>query len=259
MVYKSVIAAAALLFAAPVASFAGTVNLVDDVYYLTDYNIGAASNPRTFYSNHVTGSGVSIHWSADRQSRFVVEGEKATMTGSAKNTGASGLTFDFELSFTRSGPGPKGAYCQFLGRIDQGCDDDNTKELIAAGDLDPTAWDYFNLDMGTITGTGDLAGYAWALTNNSGHQTQAGASANALLLDGALGLSLWYDYTLISAPDQQASAFAAQSVPAWSVRERGKGDINADLIPTPLPAAAWMLIAGVAGLGAMGRKKRKTA
>ncbi|WP_298839118.1 VPLPA-CTERM sorting domain-containing protein [uncultured Roseobacter sp.] len=258
MVYKSIIAAAALLLAAPVATFAGTVhNLEDDVYYLTDYNIGEVKQPRTFYSNHVTGSGVNIHWSASADSRMVVEDGKATMSGSATNTGSSGLTFDFELSFTRSEIGPKGAYCQFLGSIDQGCDADNTKKLIADGDLDPTAWDYFNLDKGTITGTGALAGYVWSLANNSGHQTQAGINANALLLDDALGVSLWYDYTLVSAP---VSDFAARvAAPSWSVRSSGKGDINADLIPTPLPAAAWMLIAGVAGLGAMGRKKRKAA
>ena len=261
MVNKGIIAAAVLLLSAPVAAVATTVNnLVDDVYFLTDYNIGVASKPRTFYSNHVTGSGVSIHWSADRQSRMEVTGNTATMTGSAKNTGSSGLTFDFSLNFSRSGIGPKGAYCQFdSGTIDQGCDSAFSQGLINDGDLDITAWDYFNLDSGTITGTGALDGYVWSLANNSGHQPQAGVNANALLLDDALGISLWYDYTLISIPEPQVSAFAATAAPTWRIRKSGKGDINADLIPTPLPAAAWMLIAGVAGLGAMGRKKRSNA
>ncbi|WP_375228832.1 VPLPA-CTERM sorting domain-containing protein [Roseobacter sp. S98] len=255
MGYKNIITAAALLFAAPVAAFAGTVNsLVDDVYFVKDYNEGVASKPRTFYSNHVTGSGVSIHWSADHQSRLAVTGNTAKMTGSATNTGSSGLTFDFSLNFSRSPIGINGAYCQFDGgKIDQGCDSAFSQGLINDGDLDISAWDYFNLDSGTITGTGALDGYVWSLANNSGHQPQAGVNANALLLDDALGISLWYDYTLISTPESQVSAFAAT---AWNIRTSGKGDINADLIPTPLPAAAWMLIAGVAGLGAMGRKKR---
>ncbi len=101
-----------------------------------------------------------------------------------------------------------------------------------------------------------MQGLSYSLVSNPKHAPQVGEAANALDTTG-LGFSMWFNWTRHGTA---TSPFAN----LYSFNEGGKGDINIDLEidpngggVVPLPAAGWMLLAGIGGLAAAGRRRKK--
>lgn len=211
-------------------------------YQATDYDDNRSiwtgpNNNLSALSHLVTGTGVSNTWTVGGSSTFVYNATAGTaqLTGLAQNTGAAGadLGFSFVLDMVADpGGAPFGP------------------------DAWPVAdWALFTLTGGSFTGLGgtDMAGLTYNITQKSTHGPQAGVGANDK--DGALGFSMWYYWDRTDSNVQTTSN-------GYTFNTGGFGDFNMDLEfvnnnidPIPLPAAAWMLLAGLGGLAAMSRRK----
>ncbi len=194
----------------------------------------------------VQGNGASAFWSFSNSS-FDYNGTSASLTGTATNTGNAALSFSFDLQFDNAQVGSQAGYCQFGGGR-QPCSNFPT--------VDPTEWTFFDFTSGTFTGTGDMDGLSYNLTQKSGHNAQAGTDANALELLGNLGFSMWFDWT--------KTGMATTTTAGYTFNTSGNGDLNFDLVEdpngggtgvVPLPAAGWLLLAGIGGLAAANRRK----
>ncbi len=117
---------------------------------------------------------------------------------------------------------------------------------------------FLNMIGGTLTGFGDkLAGIALDVTRKPGDgtlATQVGTAANDK--NQEFGMSNWF-YTVCNTCDNG-------TVDIFNQVNNRQGDVNLNLAendndivgPIPLPAAGWMLIAGLGGLAAAGRRKK---
>lgn len=248
-----------LAFAAAVALAPSAVlsaPIVAGTYDALDYN-GQRSvwtpggTPTNSSHSLVTGNGASALWSFDPGAVFIYDGAKARLKGRATNVSQSNLAFDFDLKFNAKNSGNT-PYCQQAGAGSMhDCSTTN------AG-IDPTDWTFFSIASAVFTGVAGshMEGLTYHLISNPKHAPQAGEAANALETTGT-GFSMWFNWTLSG---QATSPFAN----LYSFNSGGKGDINIDLdlIPgspgvVPLPAAGWMLLAGLGGLVAAGRRRKK--
>ena len=227
--------------------------LADGIYDAFDFD-----GNRTVYGfSAIVGTGHL--WSFQNDAALVVDngGTTATLIGTIENLVNASLEMAVNISFTLV-QGTRPGYCQFNLVQDPDCDSTYTQGLIADPnvDLDPTSWNYFDIDAGSVvTGLGALAGLSYDITDktNSMHPAQVGVSANALTL-GDNGMSFWFDW--------DKSAGSIDPV-AFSARNDGAGDFNLNLADNPdppvgevpLPAAGWLLIAGIGGLAAARRRK----
>ena len=229
--------AAAMLGAGSAASAA---TLENGTYNLTDYD-----GDRGVWSFDIVGRHANKLWSLS-ESFFTVDGDTATATGTATNLGDSHLSFDFDLSFVRTHD-PNPGYCQFDGTPDADCDSAFSKSLIENGIVDPSSWDYFDLVAGQFEGRDTMEGLTYNIVDKSGHDPQAGIGANALETDD-LGFSMWFTF--------MRTDHLGNHIGGYDFARHGKGDINADLhpAPVPLPAGAALLLGA---LGAMGLARRK--
>lgn len=248
------IALAAFVAMAPAATFAAP--LAVGGYEALDYN-GHRSvwtpggNNTTSSQSFVTGNGASALWSFDTDSAFVYNGSKARLKGRATNTGQSNLSFDFDLKFDVKTTGNT-PYCQQAGAGSaHDCSTTNAN-------IDPSDWTFFSLASALFTGVAGshMEGLSYNIVSNPKHAPQAGEAANALDTTG-LGFSMWFTWT---SSGTATSPFAN----LYNFNTKGKGDINIDLKDdpngspgvVPLPAAGWMLLAGIGGLAAAGRRKK---
>ncbi len=234
------------VFAAPLA-----VGTYDALNYNGVRAVWTPGGTPTFNSkSFVTGNGAGATWSFDPGSEFVYTGGKARLRGTATNVGQSALKFDFDLKFDvkESGNTP---YCQQAGAGSM--HDCSTTD---AG-IDPSDWTFFSLTSALIQGSAGshMAGLIYSFVSNEKHAPQAGEAANALEETG-LGFSMWFNWTL---GGEATSEFAG----LYDFNSYGKGDINIDLELNPggggvipLPAAGWLLLAGIGGLGIAGRRKK---
>lgn len=241
---------AALLVATPFAAQAATIN--DGTYSATDHRgkvgmwipniISSTDSGTTTYNTNYTLSGTT----------FVVDGAQATLNGSAKNTLDSNLAFNFQMQFKLSTAANSG-YCQFEpgagGQIaDPGCGSAYSLGLIANGDVTPSDWDFFNLTSGTFTGTDLLAGVTYDIVDKSAHLPQVGIGGNGKDID-QLGMAMWFDYT-------RTDTLGTSMFGDYEIASMGRGDVIVDLAQMPLPAAGWLLIAGLGGMAIAGRRKK---
>ncbi len=247
------IALAACVALAPSAVFAAP--LAVGTYDALDYN-GVRSiwtpggTPTTNSHSFVNGNGAGATWSFQSGAEFVYTGGKARLRGTAVNVGQSALSLDFDLKFDIKTTGNT-PYCQQAGAGSaHDCSTTN------AG-IDPTDWTFFSLTSALVQGTvgSHMEGLIYNLVSNAKHAPQAGDAANALETVG-LGFSMWFNWTVDGVP---TSPFAD----LYTFNKGGKGDINIDLEfnpggggVIPLPAAGWLLLAGIGGLGIAGRRKK---
>lgn len=242
---------AAIVAVTPLASQA--TSLAPGVYTaLDDIFLASEGVPRSIWTQGgnkiATGGGASNLWSFT-SATFDFDGTTAKLTGSAENTGASALTFDFSLNFDTHSVGPVGGqgYCQFGGGSGGTCSGSETSA---------TKWSYFNLVSGSFSGTGTaMDGLTYTITDHTSgvHPPQAGLEANALANNNKDGFSMWFNWSKSGAAIN-ASTFSFNNT-------SGKGDINTNLDlsssapPVPLPAAGLLLIAALGGLLAFGRRR----
>lgn len=242
---KSAVFALALLV--PSAVFAAPIQSGD--YQALDYNgIRSIWTPRgdnnPSSNAFVQGNGASALWSFDSASRFSYDGSSASLSGRATNTGQSNLAFDFNLEFGIKTTGNT-PYCQ-----QAGAGSAHNCATTTAG-IDPSDWTFFSITSAMFTGVAGshLEGLSYSIVSNPMHAPQAGDAANALEETG-LGFSMWFNWTKNGSA---TSPFAS----AYTFNDAGRGDINIDLKPepsvVPLPAAIWLLLSGLGGLGALRR------
>lgn len=236
---KRIISAAIVAAALPITATAGMLEAGD--YKILDYNEHRSVWTPGGGDGFVAGT---KNWSFLEDAIFSYDPDGASPTAvlsaTAEAVGHSNLFLDFHLEFDVSTSGNT-PFCRSALRLGDG-----TKACDPMK-MDFSDWTYFSMITGTATGVGALAGMEFKLTSNPMHNPQAGIGANAKD-DHELGFSMWFTWERTG--DEHAGGYLAN--------EYGKGDINSDLEyidPVPLPAAGWMLIAGLGGLAAAGRRK----
>ena len=164
----------------------------------------------------------------------------ATLSGRIVSQVDSDYGFDIVVEFSGlMGPGSGGPKkelkaCAYGG----GC-----------GDIDPDTWDYARITEGTFTGVGDLAGVSFSVSErplDNVYPLQIGEGANNK--NGNLGASAWIYLALLDG----CSHSLCDDLASFKTL---KGDINIDLVETPLPAAFLLFGSGLAGLFGAGRRR----
>lgn len=118
--------------------------------------------------------------------------------------------------------------------------------------------DYFDLESGTISGTGTLAGVELTVSRKPVEGTNGTQVGGGILSDvGAnvhnpnFGLAAWF---MIDSVDTTNCASCDAAL--FKSLEGTQGDVNFDLAPVPLPAAGFLLLGALASVaGARARKR----
>ena len=203
-------------------------------------NVETVGNPHTLWLvDFVDGS---KYWQfEDGSNAFVFEDTTATLNAVAFQTGNANRRMDLSMTFELAA-GPNGS-------------------PKCGGDCSDVAnWNFFDFTSASLTGMDDLAGVILNLTlgavDNGGRGPidklpQLGFGANDK--DAGFGFSTWFNWERVMDLNQNPNFDVVQTGTS------GHGDVNLqlDVTPVPLPAAGWLLIAGVGALGAV-RKSRKT-
>lgn len=117
-------------------------------------------------------------------------------------------------------------------------------------------WDFFSITAGSFAGSGALNGLNLKLTEfpkNADIPPQLGIGANSKNKT-EMGLATWLTWSIVG--DDNTFAGYTFDWRSDTYMPGQHGDINIALAPVPLPAAGWLLIAG---LGSMALARRKTA
>lgn len=173
----------------------------------------------------------------------------ATFTGSLQNQGNSALAGTFSFIFS--------AAAEINGRSGE-----PKKELIdlayTDGSVDTDTWQYFDLDSGSFTGSGsasDLSLSFMQMPDPNRPNIPAGEDWRGQFGIGAngknvgLGFSSWLTWSAVVG----AGCTVCGSENLFD-GETGRGDINIDLAPVPVPAAFWLF--GSALIGFIGMSRR---
>lgn len=241
-VFKSVTAAVGISAAVLCASSAGAV-----VVSPTDYEGSYAATSVTTGGNQHTVwlpnlfAGVNAYWQfVGGPGTFVVGVDNATATldGVIQNNVESGYQFDLDVDYALRDPNEVGTGGGKKGGIDAPLDN----SII-------DTWSFFDMTSATLTGLGDLAGLTLTLAtfpDLDKFPFQLGEGANDK--DNGLGGANWFSWDVATDANYQGPSVSDSS-------GNQHGDINVQLTPVPLPAGGLFLIAGIAGLGAMRRRK----
>ncbi|MEY1557463.1 VPLPA-CTERM sorting domain-containing protein [Yoonia sp. R2331] len=242
---KTIASAVALAIAASTAS-AGNVS-----YDATSYAPGGHS---LWFSG--LGAPLGKHFHFDPSGLFNTD---MTSWGQLLGTvtSANDSTNGFQVSFNYDGDTTGlGAFKNGGGGMTGGSAVPGTNG-VWGGTLNPDIF-FLNMTGGTLTGFGDkLGGIKLDVTrkpSNGIMAAQIGTGANDK--NGNFGMSNWF-YTICDVCSNAQYDFT-------SAFNNKQGDVNVNLVPNggnltdvPLPAAGWMLIAGLGGLAAAKRRRKK--
>ncbi len=252
MKIKALIASAILATAAPIS--ASAAQLTDGLYAASDTNY---DETRSVYGFSAI-EGLSHFWSFAADAALIVNGggTAAQLVGTIQNIADKTVEMAVNISLTQiSGTSP--GFCQFFGAHDKGCNSTETLGLIANGDIDPSLWNFFDINAGSsISGLGSLAGLSYAITDktNSMHPAQIGEDANALQVNDQNGGSFWFNWNRTS-DISVATNYISRSGGSGDFNFNLATDPDGNLNDVPLPAAGWLLIAAFGGLAAAKRRK----
>ena len=241
---------------APLAAGAGTINAAG-TYDLSNINFESLAQRGiwTGGSGLVSGGDASNLWDVESGGgTFTINtDDTAMLMGVATNIGTDGalntdLQFTYSLQFDFVSDliaDPQVGYCQFGGP--------KAPCASAPPNVSILDWDFFNLTSGSFDFLGAYSAVEYVITDRSGgtHKAQAGKNAMALIADDQNGFSMWFDASL-------KSGQTSTTISPYTFSNKN-GDFNVYISPSPvpLPAAGWLLIAGLGGLAAM--KRRETA
>lgn len=240
--------AIAALISAPLTASAATI--ADGTYAASE--IFTPPYLRSVWSpNMVDGlnTGLGLFWDFDDGATLEIfdNGGQALLKGVARNLLDDGLAFEFDIAFVESTPGTNRPFCQFNGAEDQDCDNKTNSALIADGLVDPSIWDYYDFVAGksSFFGIEKMLGLTYSISDKTGgvHFPQVGENANALVVNGEDGMSFWYDFALEGGVDITQNGYTFFS--------SGNGDFNFNINVVPLPTGGLMLLAALAGFGAI--------
>lgn len=165
---------------------------------------------------------------------LTVDDHGAQLDMSVKNHTNHGYIGDLSVSFTNTAA-PASAKCEY------------------GACPDTSDWRFFDIAAGSFTGGADLIGMILEIglfPDTGVLPGQIGIGTNSKN-NYELGLASWNSWMVKSEPDATDIA----EIDFRSETTSGQhGDINISLSAVPLPAAGWLLIAGLGGL-AMARRK----
>ena len=195
---------------------------------------------RTVSGTPLTGNANSADFNFVWDGNFTLESNGyATLTGQVASQVDANFGFDVTFNFRqRDGAGASGVKRQLR----------NSAYIENGGSVDTSSFRFFDLEGGSFTGTGALAGVNFGVQNRDSNMLfplQLGEGANGK--NGNLGASVWFSlFTDNGCTNSLCDAIAAQNL---------VGDVNIDLQPVPIPAAFLLFGTGLAGLSAMRRRK----
>lgn len=186
----------------------------------------------------------------------------AVLSGAASNVGAAeifgdDIGFEFELRLERVARDGNQGYCQYGGWPSYACTDGRTKDGVAYAPLTEAElddWSFYAISSGTFTGTGEMTGLTFDITDTSDgvHPPQFGEGANALEPDD-LGFSAWFRWEATGTETSEMYNFAQAPMGT----KHGDFNIDVAVAPVPVPAALPLLLAGAGALMAVGRRRRR--
>ena len=212
-------------------------------------SVNTGGNDHTFWFVGLLGETshdtANRYWQFDSDGgTFSSDGATASLTGTIVNNVLAGYDFLVNVAFSYRGTGDDGDN-------DGGVLDGDVDKKGSAHGGDPFTWDFYDMTSATLTGTGASSVGNWIELTQRGPVFQVGDGANDK--SSGLGASGWFDWTLYNKRYVTAAGDGKCN--------EGYGDINVNLVPSPvpLPAAGLLLIGAVGALGAAARRKSKTA
>ncbi len=226
---------------------AGAVALIVGATSLSASTVYQAKTAyRDDYGRYGDGHSLTLNgqkYQFEEDGKFVDHGETATLTGTLKNGAGDGFTVSmlFNLFVEPNIPSPKLEL--------------KSEAYAPEGPVDPATWKFWDVVEGGVSQLIGLAGSAnegldfniLSKPLDESYAFQSGIGANGKNIN--FGLSGWLFLEGASPAAMQVNDCGAQAGQTC--------DFNIDLVKTPLPASALLLIGGIAGLGAM--RKRKAA
>lgn len=176
---------------------------------------------------------------------FSYAGTTAMLNASLINAGDSNLTATISMEFEKRASAPPAPKCEY-----------------GACPAEVVDWEFFDIVTASFSGTGAIAGLELIFAEfptNADFPPQLGIGANSKVID-ELGFATWLSWDGVDGSTGSGYSFDPSSATEMPGQH---GDVNIRLVPisappppeVPLPAAGWLLLAGVSGLVALKRRQ----
>jgi hypothetical protein len=240
------VAAAAISFGglASAATLPGLTDSYEGTYNAESTNTG--SNLHSIWLNNLFGyDSATDYWQFDSNGGvFDYHGGTASLTGTIVNNVYSDYKFAVDINFDYTQKGGRVPKCEFGAACGSSSYSDKSDQF-----------EYFEFGDATLTGIDGLYGYTLSLSiapSNGEYPPQLGYGANNKDID-EFGLSTWFFWTVTHDHGDAQTSLAYDS-PFY--KYYGRGDVNIELTPVPLPAALPLFLGALGLLGWTGRRRR---